>query len=205
MTDAAPAVAAVRNVVDKVVDNGWDGGVISPYDAVFERSRALQGRLEELVAADDRVGVQMLLDCARQRTELLVAARDLLGLIRWCALADRAADNFDRGETELGLIAAARLDAELRAMDRLAAGLSNAKRVAEENELARGVRGRVLQLVRDRPGVRPREMVDELNLHPSQVSRAVRELVEAQCVTAVQPDAGDGRAVTYWPAAIAVA
>lgn len=172
------------------------------YDAVFERSRALQNRLEELVGADDHAGVQMLLDRARERTERMFAARDLSGLIGWCALADRAATSFDRGETELGAVAAALLDAELRAMDRLVGGLSQAEDIAEQRELARGVRGRVLQFVEDQPGVRPREIAGELDLHPSQVSRAVHELVAAQCIVAIK---SNGRAVTYWPATIAVA
>jgi DNA-binding transcriptional ArsR family regulator len=65
------------------------------------------------------------------------------------------------------------------------------------------VRERILAFAQESPGVRPSEIAQGLELDPSQVSRALRTLVESGALVRDVPDGHDQRAVTYAPAAAA--
>lgn len=67
------------------------------------------------------------------------------------------------------------------------------------------VRQRILEFVRDHPGTRPSAISEDLEVSPSQVSRALRVLVEEGAIVRDVPGGHDQRAVTYAAAAAAPA
>jgi CRP-like cAMP-binding protein len=98
----------------------------------------------------------------------------LVRVADWSARLDRLAANLPEGD--LRDLASGYLSAMLHRLDRNAAALAQNRDVQEREEIARGVRERVLAWVTDHPRSRSGEIAQQLRIAPSQASRALREL-----------------------------
>jgi ribosomal protein S25 len=109
-----------------------------------------------------------------QHIDQIIGAANLDGVARWSAQLDRLAANLPT--SGLRDMTSGYLTAMLHQLDRSAATLAQRRDMQQRSEIANGVRDRVLALVAERPRIRSGEIAQQLQISPSQASRALREL-----------------------------
>jgi ribosomal protein S25 len=124
-----------------------------------------------------------------QHVEHVIGEADLDDVAKWSARLDRLAANLPAGG--LGEMAGGYLTAMLHQLDRRAATLAQRRDVQQRAEVANGVRDHVLALVAQRPRIRSGEVAAELQIAPSQASRALRELQQRGQVFLAAADVAD--------------
>jgi DNA-binding MarR family transcriptional regulator len=129
-----------------------------------------------LVVLDGAHRAQALswLDELGQHVEEVIDGGELERVADWSARLDRLAANLPEGD--LRDLASGYLAAMLHRLDRCAAALAQRHDVQEREQIAGGVRERVLTWVADHPRSRSGEIAKHVGIAPSQASRALREL-----------------------------
>ncbi len=139
----------------------------APYKE-FERAA-----IAVLNGAERETAVAWLSELGRH-VDHVIGTASLDEVARWSAQLDRLAANLPAsGPRDM---TSGYLTAMLHQLDRSAATLAQRRDVQERSEIANGVRDRVLTLVAQRPRIRSGEIAEQLQISPSQASRALREL-----------------------------
>lgn len=124
-----------------------------------------------------------------QHVDHVVEAGGLELVADWSARLDRLVTNLP--DSELRDMASGYLAATLNRLDRRAAALAQQLDVQDREQIAGGVRERVLAWVAEHPRSRSSEIARQLGIAPSQASRALRELQERGQLFLAEADPGD--------------
>ena len=139
----------------------------------------------EVLAGTDRTQALPWLSELGQYVDDVDAEGELERVADWAARLDRLAANVPEGP------ASGYLAAMLDRLDRSAAALAQRRDVEEREQIAGGVRERVLAWVTEHPHSRSGEIAQQLEIAASQASRALRELQDRGQVFLAEADPGD--------------